>query len=138
MECITKYSHISNIPSPPSAMHLGQFLNTFVTTQANFISFLLAILERRHHFLGNLGEEAPFYWVNWGGGLEVFFYVLKLCWRLVVVSFYSPCSTWRVYHFNQAVLLVWPYTMAITLCQLLNNHSHHHLKYIRFSERISH
>ena len=34
---------------------------------------LLAIWERRHHFLGNFGEEAPFYWVNWGGGSEVFF-----------------------------------------------------------------
>ena len=33
----------------------------------------LAIWERRHHFLGNFGEEAPFYWVNWGGGLKVFY-----------------------------------------------------------------
>ena len=25
---------------------------------------LLVVLVRRPHFIGNLGEEAPFYWVN--------------------------------------------------------------------------
>ena len=28
--------------------------------------------------------------------------------RLARVSFYGPCSTWRVGHLDQVILLVWP------------------------------
>ena len=31
-------------------------------------TILLAIWERRHHFIGNFGEEAPFYWLFERGG----------------------------------------------------------------------
>ena len=51
------------------------------------------IREGGHHFIGNYGEEAPFYWlfqrggtillVNLGGGWWSFLYLCpKLCWRL--------------------------------------------------------
>ena len=34
----------------------------------------LSILKRRAHFTGNVGEEAPFYWVKLGGGQWSFYY----------------------------------------------------------------
>ena len=54
-----------------------------------FIRFLM----RRHHFIGNLEEEPPFYWLFERGGtillskfwsrMAEFFYLCpKLCWRL--------------------------------------------------------
>ena len=67
-------------------------------------------LGRGHHFIGNFGEEARFYWLFQGGGtillgkfwrrlVEVFIYLCpKLCWRLSGVSFYGPCSMWRSGH----------------------------------------
>ena len=80
----------------------------------------MAIWERRHHFIGNFGEEAPFYWLFERGGtillgklgrrLMKFCYLCpKRCWRLSGVSFYGPCSTWRAGHpDDQVILLVWP------------------------------
>ena len=54
---------------------------------------------RRHQLIGNLEEEAPFYWLFERGGtillskfgrrLVDFFYLCpKPCWRLAGVSFY--------------------------------------------------
>ena len=53
---------------------------------------------RRQHFIGNFGEEAPFYWLFQRGGaillgkfgrrlVEFFDLCPKLCWRLAGVSF---------------------------------------------------
>ena len=57
---------------------------------------LLVIMERRPHFTGYFGGEAPFYWVNLGGGWWSFLYLCpKLCWRLAGVPFYGPCTNWR-------------------------------------------
>ena len=74
---------------------------------------------RRHHFIGNFEEEAPFYLLFERGGsillakfgrrlVEFFYLCPKLCWRLTGVSFYGPCSTWRASHLDQVILLVWP------------------------------
>ena len=40
--------------------------------------------------------------------VEFFDLCPKLCCRLAGVSFYGPCSTWRVDHLDQVILLVWP------------------------------
>ena len=40
--------------------------------------------------------------------MEFFDLCPKLCCRLAGVSFYGPCSTWRVDHLDQVILLVWP------------------------------
>ena len=38
--------------------------------------------------------------------LKVFFYLCpKLCWRLVGVSFYGPCSTWRAGHLDPSYFI---------------------------------
>ena len=74
---------------------------------------------RMHHFISNLGEEAPFYWQLWRGGaillgklgrrlVEFFYLCPKLCWRLAGVSFYGPRSTWRAGHLDHIILLVLP------------------------------
>ena len=74
---------------------------------------------RRHHFIGNFGQEAPFYWLFERGGaillnkskrkLVDFFYLRpKPSWRLAGVSFYVPSSTWRAGRLDQVILLVWP------------------------------
>ena len=71
---------------------------------------------RRHHFIGNFEEEAPFYLLFERGGsillakfgrrlVEFFYLCPKLCWRLTGVSFYGP---YRAGHHNQVILLVWP------------------------------
>ena len=74
---------------------------------------------RRHHFICNFGQEAPFYWLFEGGGtillsssgrrlVDFFYSCPKLCWRLAGVSFYVPSSTWRANRLDQVILLVWP------------------------------
>ena len=75
---------------------------------------------RRHHFIDNFGEEAPFHLLFERGEaillgklgkrlVEFSFYLYpKLCWRLAGVPFYGPCFTWRAGHLDQVVLLVWP------------------------------
>ena len=72
----------------------------------------MAIWRRRHHFIGYLEEEAPFYWRFERGGtvllsrfgwrLVNFFYLCpKLCWRLAGVLFYGPSSTCRAGRLDQ-------------------------------------
>ena len=74
---------------------------------------------RRHHFIGEFREEAPFYKLFQGGGtnslgkfgrrlVEFFYLCPKLYSRLAGVSFCGPCFTWRANHLDQDILLVWP------------------------------
>ena len=83
----------------------------------------MRIWNRRHHFIGNFGEEAPFYWLFERGGaillgkfgrrlVEFFYLCPKLCWRLAGVSFYGPSTTWRAGRLDQVILLVWPYELV--------------------------
>ena len=69
----------------------------------------MVILERRPHFTGYFREEAQFYWVKLGGGWWSFLiYVQNYAVGWLEISFYGPCSTWRVDHLDQVILLVWP------------------------------
>ena len=56
-------------------------------------AILLVILERRPHFIGLFREEAPFYWVNLGGGWWSFF---------IYVQNYA--GGWLEFHFMLHVL----------------------------------
>ena len=80
----------------------------------------MATTERRHNFFGNsieeapfllafigyLKEEAPFYWVNLGGGWWTCSVHVQYAGGGLGVSFYGPCPPWRAGHL--VVLLVEP------------------------------
>ena len=55
---------------------LGNLANWFV-----FNLYTVSIEEgRRHYFIGNLGDEYPFYWLFEREGTILFIYCSKHCW----------------------------------------------------------
>ena len=60
---------------------------------SGFIScfyFFIPFLMKRHHFIGNLSEEAPFYLANLGGGWGSFLFMsktmLEVGWSFILWS----------------------------------------------------
>ena len=79
----------------------------------------MAISERRHHFTGNFGEEALFYWLFERGGTIL---LGKFGRRLVKFFIFvlNYAGGWSQFHFmvhalpgglvnlDQVILMVWP------------------------------
>ena len=64
----------------------------------------MVILERRPHFIGLFREEAPFYWVNLGGGWWVFLFMsktmLEVGWSFILCyMFYLEGWSYRSSYF---------------------------------------
>ena len=66
----------------------------------------MGIRKRRHHFIGNLREKAPF-WKE-VGGLFLLMSKTIICRRMAEVSCYGSWSTSRAGHLDQFIFLVWP------------------------------
>ena len=76
----------------------------------------MVILEQRPHFICCLREEAPFYWVNLGGGWCSFFiYVQNYAGGWLEFYFMVNVLPGRAGHLYQVILVVLPYHIIANL-----------------------
>ena len=75
----------------------------------------MIIFARRPHFNGYFKEEAPFYWVNLGGGWCSFFiYAQNYAggWLEFHFMVHSLLGGLVPGHLDQGILLLWPYSVT--------------------------